>query len=51
MFGVPDELFGEVVAAWIKLREGESMEVEEIRDYCNEQIAYYKVPKHNPGRG
>jgi len=36
----------EEVVAWIKLREGESLDVEGIRNYCNEQIAYYKVPKH-----
>ena len=46
VFGVPDERFGEAVAAWIKLREGVSMEEDEVRDYCNEQIAYYKVPKY-----
>jgi fatty-acyl-CoA synthase len=46
VFGVPDERFGEAVVAWIKLREGESIDAEEIRNYCNEQIAYYKVPKH-----
>jgi fatty-acyl-CoA synthase len=46
VFGVPDKKFGEAVAAWIKLRDGESMDADEIRTYCNEQIAYYKVPKH-----
>jgi fatty-acyl-CoA synthase len=46
VFGVPDERFGEAVVAWIKLREAESLDAEEIRNYCNEQIAYYKVPKH-----
>jgi fatty-acyl-CoA synthase len=46
VFGVPDKRFGEAVAAWIKLRENESMDADAIRDYCNEQIAYYKVPKH-----
>jgi len=46
VFGVPNERFGEAVVAWVKLREGESLDVEEIRNYCNEQIAYYKVPKH-----
>jgi fatty-acyl-CoA synthase len=46
VFGVPDERFGEAVVAWIKLREGETLNAEEIRNYCNEQIAYYKVPKH-----
>ena len=46
VFGVPDEKFGEAVATWIKLREGADMDEEEIRSYCNEQIAYYKVPKY-----
>lgn len=46
VFGIPDERFGEVVVAWIKLRVGESLDAERIREYCNQQIAYYKVPKH-----
>jgi fatty-acyl-CoA synthase len=28
------------------LVEGETADADEIRDYCIEQIAYYKVPKH-----
>ena len=32
--------------AWIRLNEGETADAEKIRNYCNEQIAYYKVPKH-----
>jgi len=46
VFGIPDEKYGEAVVAWIKVREGENIDAEGIRDYCNEQIAYYKVPKH-----
>jgi fatty-acyl-CoA synthase len=46
VFGIPDEKYGEAVVAWIRLNEGEAAEAEEIRQYCNEQIAYYKVPKH-----
>lgn len=46
VFGIPDERFGEAVVAWISLNEGETADEEEIRKYCNEQIAYYKVPKH-----
>ena len=46
VFGVPDEKYGEAVAAWISLQEGESLDEAGIRAYCNEQIAYYKVPKH-----
>ena len=46
MFGVPDLRLGEAVAAWIKLRDGEIATAEEIRDFCRNQIAHYKVPAH-----
>jgi fatty-acyl-CoA synthase len=46
VFGIPDEKYGEAVVAWIRLREGELIDADGIRDFCNEQIAYYKVPKH-----
>jgi fatty-acyl-CoA synthase len=46
VFGVPDEKYGEAVAAWIRLHDGESADEDEIRDYCKDQIAYYKVPKY-----
>ena len=46
VFGIPDEKYGEAVVAWVSLNDGETADEDEIRDYCNEQIAYYKVPKH-----
>jgi len=46
VFGVPDEKYGEAVAAWVKLQEGASATAEEIRAFCSEQIAHYKVPKY-----
>lgn len=46
VFGVPDEKYGEVVCAWIRLREGEEAEAEEIRDFCSGQIAHFKIPQH-----
>ena len=46
VFGIPDERYGEAVVAWVSLKEGETANEEELRNYCNEQIAYYKVPKH-----
>ncbi len=46
VFGVPDEKFGEEVCAWVKLRDGETMTEEEVREFCRDQIAYYKVPRH-----
>lgn len=44
--GIPDEKLGEVVAAWIRLRSGEVANAEEIRDFCQGKIAYFKVPQH-----
>jgi fatty-acyl-CoA synthase len=46
VIGVPDERYGEEIAAWIKLREGQTATVEEIRDYCRGQIAHYKIPRY-----
>ena len=44
--GVPDPIFGEEVAAWIILREGEQATAEEIRAFCREKISRQKIPKH-----
>jgi long-chain acyl-CoA synthetase len=43
--GMPDEYLGEAVKAWVVLREGERATVEELRAYCKERLAGYKVPK------
>ena len=45
VIGVPDELRGEMVTAVIKLKEGEVATEQEIRRFCFERIANYKVPK------
>ncbi len=46
VFGVPDARFGEQIAAWVRLREGESAEPEDIRAFCQGQIAHYKIPHY-----
>ena len=46
VFGVPDQRFGEQVAVWIKLKEGESADADEVRGFCQGQIAHYKIPHH-----
>jgi fatty-acyl-CoA synthase len=46
VIGVPDDRFGEELCAWVKLREGERAEVEEIRAFCQGQIAHYKIPRY-----
>jgi fatty-acyl-CoA synthase len=46
VFGVPDERYGEELCAWIRLRSGETLTAEDVRDFCRDQIAHYKVPRH-----
>ncbi|MFQ6014312.1 MAG: long-chain fatty acid--CoA ligase [Anaerolineae bacterium] len=42
--GIPDPYRGETVKAYIVLKEGQTATVEEIRDFCRENMARYKVP-------
>ena len=44
--GLPDATKGEVPGAAIQLREGETATVEEIRGFCRDHIASYKIPVH-----
>jgi fatty-acyl-CoA synthase len=46
VFGVPDKKYGEEVCAWIVLKPGEMASEEEIRAFCRDQIAHYKVPRY-----
>lgn len=46
VFGVPDAKYGEEVCAWIVLKPGQDATEGEIRDFCRDQIAHYKVPRY-----
>ncbi|KUE85271.1 AMP-binding protein [Cupriavidus necator] len=46
VFGVPDQKYGEEVCAWIVLKPGASATEDEIRDFCRDQIAHYKIPRY-----
>ena len=46
VFGIPDEKYGEEVCAWIVPVSGETMTEEEVRGFCQGQIAHYKIPRH-----
>jgi len=43
--GVPDSYRGEVVKAFVVLRQGEEVTTEEIRSFAKERLAAYKVPR------
>ncbi len=42
--GIPDDLRGEAPKAFISLKEGESMTLKELREYCKPLMAPYKIP-------
>ena len=46
VFGVPDPKYGEEICAWIILRPDCQISADEIRAYCKDRIAHFKVPRH-----
>ena len=44
--GVPDKKYGEVLAAWIIAKKNVELTEEEIKQFCKDNIAHYKVPKY-----
>lgn len=46
VFGVPDPKYGEEVCAWIVLKPGQTATEEDIRAFCRDQIAHYKIPRY-----
>jgi len=45
VFGIPDEVMGEEVMAWIQLHAGETAKESDIREYCGAGLAHFKVPR------
>ena len=46
VFGIPDEMFGEEIAAFVKLKAEVATTPEEIKRFCKGKIASFKIPKH-----
>lgn len=45
VIGIPDEKWGEAGKAYLVLRPGATCTEADIRMYCNQQLAKYKIPK------
>jgi acyl-CoA synthetase (AMP-forming)/AMP-acid ligase II len=45
VFGIPDETFGEVPAAYIALKAGVQTTVDEITAHCERRLARFKRPR------
>jgi fatty-acyl-CoA synthase len=46
VIGVPDEVYGEEVMAWIILKEDETATTEEIKEFCKGKISKHKIPRY-----
>jgi len=46
IFGVADDRYGEELCAWVRIRSGETLTAEEIRAFCQGQIAHNKIPRY-----
>jgi long-chain acyl-CoA synthetase len=44
--GVPDPYRGETVKAWVVLKEGQQSSEAEIKDWCKDRLAKFKIPTH-----
>ena len=46
VYGVPDQKYGEQVAAAVIPKSGASLTEEDVKEFCRENIAQYKVPEY-----
>jgi fatty-acyl-CoA synthase len=46
VIGVPDPKYGEELCAWVKLKPGAAFSEEELRQFCRNQLAHFKVPRY-----
>lgn len=44
VFGRPDKMYGEAVAAAIVARDSTSLDPEQLTEFCRERLAPYEVP-------
>jgi acyl-CoA synthetase (AMP-forming)/AMP-acid ligase II len=45
VIGVPDEEWGNTIRAAVLPKRGETLEGQEIRDFCRDELAGYKIPR------
>ncbi len=45
IIGVPDTKYGEEIVAWVKLKPGAQLSLEELQGFCRGKIADYKIPR------
>lgn len=46
VIGVPSEKYGEEIMAWLILKDGATVTEDELRAYCDQKIAHFRIPKY-----
>ena len=46
VIGVPDEKYGEELCAWVRLRPGSALTEDELRAFCRDRLAHFKIPRY-----
>lgn len=46
IYGVPDRKYGEQVMAAIVVKKGCELSEDDVRDFCRDKIAHYKIPRY-----
>src|SRR5690349_10882354 len=47
VIGVPDEVYGEELMAWVRLRPGAAeLTTSALREFCTGKLAHYKIPRY-----
>ena len=44
--GVPDIKYGEELCAWVKMKPGQTMTEQDVKDFCKGKIAHFKIPRY-----
>jgi fatty-acyl-CoA synthase len=44
--GVPDRRLGEEILAWVKLKAGRTATEDDLREFCRQSLAHFKVPRY-----
>ncbi len=44
--GIPDEKYGEIVGAFVKVKAGQSLTQEDVQEFCRGKISRIKIPRH-----
>ncbi len=46
VIGVLDARYGEELCAWVRVKEGQSVTGDELREWCKGRIATFKIPRY-----